>query len=159
MPTLGVLRCRSDRAVATPARRAPPGLRRGVGEEQHLVVVIGRGDASQSAHCARREVTDYPLAMGDSTISVRPLSGSIYEVAIEEGGTRTAHDVTVSPEHIARYAPGASAEEVLRASFEFLLEREPKESILRSFALPTIERYFPEYPQTIRERLSDRGRS
>ena len=97
--------------------------------------------------------------MGETTISVRPQSGSIYEVAIEEGRTRTTHDVTVSPEHIARYAPGASAEDLLRASFEFLLEREPKESILRSFALPVIERYFPEYARTIHDRLSGRGRS
>ena len=106
--------------------------------------------------------TDYPFAMGETTISVRPQSGSIYEVGVEEGGTRTTHDVTVSPEHIARYAPGASVEWLLRASFEFLLEREPKESILRSFALPAIERYFPDYPQTISDKFpaeSERVRS
>ena len=32
----------------------------------------------------------------------------------------------------------------------FLLEREPKESILGSFELPVIERYFPDYPTAIR---------
>ena len=93
------------------------------------------------------------------TISVRPQAGSTYEVEVEEGGTRTTHEVTVSPEHVARYAPGVSAEDLLRASFEFLLTREPKESIVRSFALPVIERYFPDYPRTIRDRLSGRGRS
>jgi hypothetical protein len=35
------------------------------------------------------------------------------------------------------------------ASFEFLLEREPASSILSQFALPVIERYFPEYPRVI----------
>ncbi len=38
------------------------------------------------------------------------------------------------------------AEELVRRSFEFLLEREPKEAILRQFNLREIEKYFPEYP-------------
>jgi hypothetical protein len=37
----------------------------------------------------------------------------------------------------------------LQASFEFLLEREPASSILSRFALPVIERYFPEYPRVV----------
>jgi hypothetical protein len=41
-------------------------------------------------------------------------------------------------------------EELIRSSFKFLLEREPKESILESFELPTISRYFPEYDQAVR---------
>ena len=32
-----------------------------------------------------------------------------------------------------------------------LLEREPASSFLARFALPVIERYFPEYPRVIRE--------
>jgi hypothetical protein len=55
----------------------------------------------------------------------------------------------VTPENVARYAPGSTAEELLEASFEFLLEREPASSILARFALPVIERYFPEYPRVI----------
>lgn len=47
-----------------------------------------------------------------------------------------------------------SAERLLEASFRFLLEREPKEAILRTFELPVIERYFPEYPQEILGRLA-----
>ena len=42
----------------------------------------------------------------------------------------------------------------MRKSFEFLLEREPKESILRQFDLPLIGRYFPEYEREIKKRLS-----
>jgi hypothetical protein len=34
-----------------------------------------------------------------------------------------------------------------------LLEREPKEAILRSFDLPLIGRYFPQFEVTIQERL------
>ena len=45
---------------------------------------------------------------------------------------------------------GATPEELLEASFKFLLEREPKEAILTKFELPVIERYFPDYPGVIR---------
>jgi len=63
----------------------------------------------------------------------------------------TSHEVTVTPDDIARYAPGSTPERLLHASFEFLLEREPASSILSRFALPVIERYFPEYPRVISE--------
>jgi len=63
----------------------------------------------------------------------------------------TSHEVTMTPEDIARYAPGSTPERLLQASFEFLLEREPASSILSRFALPVIERYFPEYPRVISE--------
>ena len=45
-------------------------------------------------------------------------------------------------------------EPLLHHSFEFLLEREPKESILRRFDLPLIGHYFPEYEREIRSRLT-----
>ena len=43
--------------------------------------------------------------------------------------------------------------ELVRASFEFLLEREPATSILREFSLDVISQYFPGYPAQIRARL------
>jgi len=52
---------------------------------------------------------------------------------------------------LARLAPGADHPvDLVRRSFEFLLAREPKESILSSFELPVIARYFPEYEREIR---------
>jgi hypothetical protein len=45
-------------------------------------------------------------------------------------------------------------EELVRTSFEFLLEREPASSILRKFSLDVISRYFPDYPAEIHARLS-----
>jgi hypothetical protein len=62
--------------------------------------------------------------------------------------------VNVTPEDLDRLDPGASEPtELVRRSFEFLLDHEPKESILRSFDLPVISRYFPDYERTIRPRL------
>ena len=48
-----------------------------------------------------------------------------------------------------RYAPNITVEDLVTRSFDFLLEREPPTSILRNFALPDIERYFPDYPTKI----------
>ncbi|MFW6148343.1 MAG: hypothetical protein ACOC6D_00600 [Atribacterota bacterium] len=44
-----------------------------------------------------------------------------------------------------------SKEELIKKSFNFLLERESKESILSRFDLRIIGRYFPEYDQEIKK--------
>jgi len=82
-------------------------------------------------------------------ISITHEGGSRYVVSVEEDDGSTSHHVNVSPPDVARYAPGARPEALLRASFEFLLAHEPKEAILRRFELPIIERYFPEYGRLI----------
>jgi hypothetical protein len=62
--------------------------------------------------------------------------------------------VTVPPEYGQRLTGGrVSTETLVQQSFEFLLERESNASILRSFDLPVIQRYFPEYERTIGARL------
>jgi hypothetical protein len=71
-------------------------------------------------------------------------------VVVGEGGTTTRHVVAISLVELERLSPGARPEDLVRRSFEFLLDREPKESILGSFELPLIGRYFPEYERTIR---------
>ena len=87
-------------------------------------------------------------------ITVTRRSGEQFRVEVDEGATQTSHDVTATAADLQKYGGGATPERLIRASFEFLLEREPKESILTSFALPVIERYFPEYPGEIRTRLT-----
>ena len=67
------------------------------------------------------------------------------EVEISDGGSSTRHTVRVSDQDLRRWGRGRSVETLVRDSFTFLLEREPKESILREFDLPVIKRYFPEY--------------
>ena len=74
-------------------------------------------------------------------------------VAVTGDGSPTHHAVTVKAADLARLAPdGAPPDDLVRRSFEFLLAREPKESILASFDLPLIGRYFPEYEATITRR-------
>ncbi len=87
-------------------------------------------------------------------ITVTHIGETTFQVGVQEGAIRTIHHVTATPADVERYGAGASVERLIKASFEFLLEREPKESILSAFALPVIERYFPEYPKEIRKRLA-----
>jgi hypothetical protein len=70
-------------------------------------------------------------------------------------GSETHHRVRVSRGDLARLDPGVSDPvSLVEASFAFLLEREPKESILRDFDLTVIGRYFPEYEREIGRRLT-----
>ena len=86
-------------------------------------------------------------------ITVTHRSGALYDVTVEDAGGSTRHEVTVWPSDIERYAPGAMPEELIEASFVFLLEREPKEAIMSRFELPVIERYFPDYRTHIAQML------
>ena len=96
-------------------------------------------------------------------IEIEKTDAETFRVTVTEGSGRTTHEVTV-PAGVHRRLTGGSAsiERLLQASFEFLLEREPKESILRRFDLEVIARYFPEYDEEMRRLLgggpASRGR-
>ena len=84
-------------------------------------------------------------------------------VTVAEQGSQTQHTVVVTRSYFEKLAgarereTGAGAqrsvEQLVEKSFEFLLQREPKESILRSFDLTIINRYFPEYEVEVRKAL------
>lgn len=68
----------------------------------------------------------------------------------DDDGSSTEHDVTLSRAEWERFGDGYRTPEALvEASCRFLLEREPKEQILRSFDLDEITRYFPSFPVEI----------
>jgi hypothetical protein len=72
----------------------------------------------------------------------------------------TSHDVRLPTGFAASLGLGDVAPgELVSASFDFLLEREPATSILREFSLDVISQYFPSYPAEIGARLggSDPG--
>jgi hypothetical protein len=66
-------------------------------------------------------------------------------VDVSDATGTTHHLVRVSRKDFDRWRRGRAAEELVRDSFGFLLEREPKDSILREFDLGVIQRYFPDY--------------
>ncbi len=86
-------------------------------------------------------------------IDVTPVGDHAYEVTVDDGRGTTRHRVTATPDVVADLGGGAGAEDLLAASFRFLLQREPKESILSRFDLPEIGLHFPDYPVEIRRRL------
>jgi len=73
-------------------------------------------------------------------------------VGTDPGATR--HIVDLAAATRDELAPGTDPEALVHASFVFLLEREPRASIMRAFELPIIGRFFPEYPDEIRRRLA-----
>lgn len=78
-----------------------------------------------------------------------------FHVRVDDGSGATEHTVRVPEDYVARLGlQDVDREKLVEESFRFLLEREPKESIMRTFDLPVIERYFGEYPDEIKRRLS-----
>ena len=89
-----------------------------------------------------------------TSIEVQRLKHGEYRVRVVEGRSETSHLVTLqSGDHQRLTGGNVQPEELLKRSFEFLLEREPKESILARFDLPVIARYFPEYEREMQRRL------
>ena len=87
-------------------------------------------------------------------ITVEPLSQDEWLVTVK-AGTTSKHRVRVTPDDLRRFGgEDLSAERLLEASFRFLLERESNTSILASFDLPVIGRYFPEYEKEIARYLA-----
>jgi hypothetical protein len=73
-----------------------------------------------------------------------------FHVTVSDDRGRTEHDVTVSLADFERVGGKfRSLDEFVRACFEFLLAREPKESILSSFDIADISRYFPGFEDEI----------
>jgi hypothetical protein len=68
-----------------------------------------------------------------------------FEVEVTGGGNATRHRATVSAQDCDRLGRGKSPDKLVEAAFRFLLDREPKESILPDFDLKAIETYFPEF--------------
>ena len=89
-------------------------------------------------------------------VACRPTpEGFACDVVVGTDAGATKHTVTVSQADLARFAPGHyDPEKLVIASFAFLLVREPRESILPSFGLPVIERYFPGYEAEIRRQMA-----
>jgi hypothetical protein len=82
-------------------------------------------------------------------IHIVEIDSGTYQVTVAAQST-TTHTVTVQADYAQKLTNGRlSHTELLKKSFEFLLQRESNTSILRSFDLSVISRYFPEYEREI----------
>jgi hypothetical protein len=78
-----------------------------------------------------------------------------FEVVVQDGRGETRHRVSMSREMYERLTAGKYTQErCLEAAFCFLLDREPKESILRRFDVTVISQYFPEFERELPRYLS-----
>jgi hypothetical protein len=94
--------------------------------------------------------------MTDQPLNVRcdpTADGWQCSVTVGDDPAATTHEVSVDRATLDDMAPGVSPEELVRISFEFLLEREPRQSIMRSFELPIIGRFFGDYRDEMERRL------
>jgi hypothetical protein len=86
-------------------------------------------------------------------ITVKKVDNTTFRVVVEDR-SMTSHMVSLSKTYYEKITNKAISQELLiEKSFEFLLEREPNTSILRSFELSVIGRYFPEYEETIKTQI------
>lgn len=73
-----------------------------------------------------------------------------FRVTVREGNGKSEHEVTLGQADFARLSNGQlKAGALIEAAFRFLLDREPKESILRRFDITVIGRYFPEFEREL----------
>ena len=88
-------------------------------------------------------------------MQIQPLADHEYAVDITEGTTRTRHRVIVTPDLLDDLRlVDADEQQVVRASFQFLLEREPATSIYEEFPLDTVASRFPDFADELRARLA-----
>lgn len=85
-------------------------------------------------------------------INVTSIAEDTYRVTVAESESISTHEVTVPPDTVAKH-PDVAPERLVEASFRFLLDREPKESIMSRFELGIISRYFPEYESRLGDYL------
>jgi len=77
---------------------------------------------------------------------IKTPTGWIFEVSIGE----TNYEILLEKEYWKKLTgEEIDPSELIKKSFRFLLLREPKESILKSFNLKIIGKYFPEYEKEI----------
>jgi hypothetical protein len=87
-------------------------------------------------------------------IEVDKVKEGEFKVRVIEGTSESTHRVTLKQGDYHRLSGGKiEPNELIRRSFEFLLAREPKESILPQFDLPLIGRYFPEYERELKRKI------
>jgi len=90
----------------------------------------------------------------ERTLSIKeqkPFPEAVFKVTIKEGDLQSKHIVTLHEPYYQELTSGVMPVEIfIRKAFIFLLNHEPKESILKKFELPRIQKYFPEFEDEAR---------
>ena len=84
------------------------------------------------------------------SVSIKKLSDDVFEVTVAKTVT-TTHGVTVTDQSLTDLTDNiVTKNQLLEFSFEFLLERELNTSILSSFDINVISKYFSDYRDEVR---------
>ena len=84
------------------------------------------------------------------SISIKKISDDLFEVTVADRIT-TTHKVTVTDESLTDLTDNnVTKTQLLNFSFRFLLEKEPNTSILSSFDINVISKYFSNYRDEVR---------
>ena len=81
---------------------------------------------------------------------------SLFSVTVIDLKGSSEHLVAMNNDFYESYGISREikSEAIIEESYKFLLEREPKEAIMNQFNLSLIEKYFPQYRDEIKKRLS-----
>ncbi len=89
------------------------------------------------------------------SISIKKRTDDVFVVTVTDGMT-TTHTVTVTDQSLTDLTDdNATKTQLLEFSFNFLLDREPNTSILSSFDINVITKYFPDYREEVRRRCNE----
>ena len=84
------------------------------------------------------------------SISIKKLNDDVFEVTVANSIT-TVHEVTVTDQNLTDLTENTVTKtQLLEFSFKFLLDKEPNTSILNSFDINVISKYFSNYKDDIR---------
>ena len=86
--------------------------------------------------------------MSEPSVTVTPCPGSglTFDVIVRDLRGESRHRVTIEANEAERWAKlGAEPSRCVEAVMRFLLDREPKESIMSAFDMRVVRRYFPEF--------------
>lgn len=97
--------------------------------------------------------------MSEPSISVTPHLGAelVFDVIVHDARGESQHLVTIEAGEAQRWADlGAEPSRCVEAMMQFLIDREPKELILRAFDMKVVRRYFPEFDDAFPDYLARR---
>ena len=84
------------------------------------------------------------------SISIKKLTDDVFQVIVADS-TTTTHEVTVTDQSLTDLTENKMTKtQLLKFSFNFLLDREPNTSILSSFDINIISKYFSNYRVEVR---------
>jgi hypothetical protein len=98
--------------------------------------------------------------MSEPSVTVTPCRGSgfTFDVIVHDLRGESRHRVTIEANEAERWAKlGAEPSRCVEAVMRFLLDREPKESILSAFDTNVVRRYFPGFDDAFPSYLARLG--